>query len=376
MTRYALTFLTMMCLAGWAVAKPPPAAPATQPAVGELCPILSLRARREAARALIDRFVAHTSASGTVDATAKRAVADAWKKHRNDAEPEGFLIAGVAIICEPFKVAFAALDEEDYASTDKSLRSLVDGKDPYVSLHAAALLARSLVEQDQLEAAEEVLTPLAGKEKELTDKSFLETEVDFLLGYCQLSNLHYDKALATLEAFERQHPGAPDRFRLPARQMLQELLVRQPERLGAVSDLMAYAGRRLGHGCPARPVQLKQERAVELLGKLIKEAEEQEKQSRGCKHCGGKGCRKCQGGRSGIPRGNWVPGSPADRSVLPGGPGRIGDLHRPPTARPGEVWGQMRPEERQRILQSLRKNFPTRYRQLIEQYYKQLAKER
>jgi hypothetical protein len=36
----------------------------------------------------------------------------------------------------------------------------------------------------------------------------------------------------------------------------------------------------------------------------------------------------------------------------------------------------MRPEERERVLQSLRRAFPSRYRQLVEQYYKQLAKEK
>jgi hypothetical protein len=35
----------------------------------------------------------------------------------------------------------------------------------------------------------------------------------------------------------------------------------------------------------------------------------------------------------------------------------------------------MRPEERERVMQSLRQNYPSRYRQLVEQYYKQLSKE-
>ncbi len=34
----------------------------------------------------------------------------------------------------------------------------------------------------------------------------------------------------------------------------------------------------------------------------------------------------------------------------------------------------MPPAERERILQALRDNFPSRYRQLVEQYYEQLAK--
>jgi hypothetical protein len=157
--------------------------------------------------------------------------------------------------------------------------------------------------------------------------------------------------------------------------MLQELLTRQPDGLGEVSDLMVYAGRRLSNGEPGKPVQVKQDRAVELLTKLIQEAEQREQQqkSTGCKECGGKGCKKCRGG---TPKGIGQPGSPANQSLLPGGKGQIGSLDQSPNVKPGDEWGKMRPEERERILQSLRKNFPSRYRQLVEQYYKQLAKEK
>ena len=70
----------------------------------------------------------------------------------------------------------------------------------------------------------------------LRDKQ--KREVDFLIGYCELANLQYDKAKAALERFERFHPDAPDKFRLPARQMLAELEIREPGSLGEVSDLM------------------------------------------------------------------------------------------------------------------------------------------
>ena len=63
------------------------------------------------------------------------------------------------------------------------------------------------------------------------------------------------------------------------------------------------------------------------------------------------------------------------QSMLPDGTAQIGELQRPQRATPGEQWGKMRPEDREKILQSLRKNFPSQYRQLVEQYYKQLAKE-
>jgi hypothetical protein len=244
-----------------------------------------------------------------------------------------------------------------------------------VSLYASAMLAKSLVEQERLEEAEALLAPLAAREKDLMEKSFLEPEVDFLLGYCQLANLHYDQALASLQRFEQEFPEAPERLRLPARQMLQELAGRRPESLGEVSDLMVYAKRRLVAGQADKPVQQKQVRAVELLTKLIKQAEEQEQQQNNSNSDGGGngGQKNSRGARAG---GNQRPTSPALQSSLPGGKGRIGELHRSGTARPGEEWGKMPPEERERVLQSLRRNFPSQYRQLVEQYYRQLGKEK
>lgn len=346
----------------------------TQPAGRELRPILSAKAQRKAASETIDRFVQHVQTSPTIDARARQAVAQAWQQHRNDDVLEDFMMAGLSIVSPAFKDGAVALDSEDYTKTDKVFASLAKHNDPYIALHASALAARSLVEQDRLEEAEKILQPLAAREKELADKTFLGDEVDFLLGYCLLANLRYEEAGVILERFDRQHPNAPDRLHLPARQMLQELQLRRPGRLGDVSDLMVYSGRRLAVGDPGEPVQAKQAEAVTLLSRLIAEAEERECGKGKCKSCGGKGCKKCGG--SGQPKGNQPSGSPAKNSILPLGPGHIGALERTPEADPGEHWGKMRPEQRERILQSLRRNFPAQYRQLVEQYYKQLAKEK
>src|SRR5438045_456274 len=81
---------------------------ASQPAV-ELRPILSPEQKRAAAHQLIDRFVAHVNASTTIPANAKPAVADGWKKHAADEDPEEFLSPGLAIISEPFKKGLTAL---------------------------------------------------------------------------------------------------------------------------------------------------------------------------------------------------------------------------------------------------------------------------
>jgi tetratricopeptide (TPR) repeat protein len=342
------------------------AEPASAPALpAQPRPILSPEAKHQATVELIDRFVAHVSAAPDYPPAAKASVADGWKNHRSDPDPEEFLSAGLAILSEPFKAALAAVDAQENAKADAALRPLLTSPDPYLATNAAVLLARSLVDQDRLEDAQAVLEPLVARRDELIAHSFAETEVDFLLAYCQLSNLQYDKALAGLERFEQDYPDAPDRFRLPAHQMLQELRARRPESLGEVSDLMVYSSRRLASGQPGKPVQIKQERAIELLQKMIKEAEQREDEQKKQASSGGQG--QPQPGQ---------PNSPAQQSYLPGGKSEIGKLGRSPVVRPGEEWGKMRPADRERVLQSLRKNFPSRYRQLVEQYYRQLAKEK
>ncbi len=344
-------------------------APATQAFEDQTRPILTPAARLAADRELVDRFVRHVLTSENVPESARKAVTDAWARHRADEQPRDFLIAAIAMISEPFKRGLEAIEQEDLALAADALRPLLNDKDLWISLQASAAMARILVEQDRFDEAAKQLSRLAARRRDLIEKSFLEAEVDFLVGYCELANLQYDKAKAALERFERLHPDAPDKFRLPARQMLAELEVHEPGSLGEVSDLMVYAGRRLHRGLADQPVRQSQKRAVDLLNQLIEEAEQREKQQQqqNDSPSGGKG-------GSGRRMGN-TPASPARESMLPDGPGAKGELESRPPARPGEMWGQMRPEDRQRILQSLREGFPSRYRQLVEQYYRQLAKE-
>ncbi|MGH7163452.1 MAG: hypothetical protein ACREID_08200, partial [Planctomycetota bacterium] len=75
----------------------------------------------------------------------------------------------------------------------------------------------------------------------------------------------------------------------------------------------------------------------------------------------------------GPPRGNRRSSSPANRSALPGGASRVGDLAPRPPRKPGERWGEMRDKEREEVLQSLKEKLPERYRDLLEQYHRALA---
>src|SRR5262249_1432701 len=106
---------------------------------------------------------------------------------------------------------------------------------------------------------------------------------------------------------------------------------------------------------------------IDLLDKLIKEAEDREK-SQGS----GGSCRKPGGQKPAM-----TPKKPAEKSEAPdAGPDADTNLHGAPKAEPGEMWGKLPPTEREKILQSLREGFPSRYRQLVEQYYRSLAEQK
>lgn len=315
---------------------------------------------------VVERFLEHLATTSGAGETARATLRQQWESERETLDPDAFLTAALALVSEPFKTSLEALDRHRYEVADEELQGLVEHNDIYLSLYARASLARSYVEQDRLEEAEPLLADLAGREAELRERGFLEPEVDFLLAYCQLSNLHYEAAKDSLETFTRQHPDAPERLRLSARQMLLELQARQPDGLGDVADLMTYASRRLGIGHADKLAQERQQRAIDLLDALIEQTQQAEQQL-------------LQASQGGNPRGtgkqSGQPMAPASESMIPSGDGSIGRLGRSPAANPGDTWGNMREEERQRILQTLGQHFPSQYRQLVEQYYLQLAKE-
>ena len=121
--------------------------------------------------------------------------------------------------------------------------------------------------------------------------------------------------------------------------------------------LMSYSAARLTVADATQRVRLAQDEAVALLDKLVEEAQEREKartaRASGAGQDKRPGAPRAIGGRS---RGG------ADRRITPG------------ARDPSQMWGQLPPARA--ILDSLRDRFPSRYRQLVEQYYRSLAEER
>jgi hypothetical protein len=155
-----------------------------------------------------------------------------------------------------------------------------------------------------------------------------------------------------------------------AKQLALEIDRREQGTLGEVATYMEYAADRLQVADAGAGVRTRQQQAIDLLDRLIREAEDSERQQ------GGGSARSGGAPGQGDPRNQGSPRDGKDRSEVSPGQGEIGALHGAPKADPGEMWGKLPPAERERILQSLRDRFPSRYRQLVEQYYRSLAEEK
>ncbi len=309
-----------------------------------------------------DRFVQHLAAMDGIPVAARDMIQRSWAEC-DDCDGEEFLTQGLTVIFAPFREALDAYDLDQYDACSAKMAGLASHEDPFVSVNAAAYEIKSLIALDRLIEAGGRLDTLVAKGGALTEYSYFAPEMTFLQGYCLLADMQYDGARAALEAFLTQYPDAPERLTLAARQMLAELSTRQPGRISDVVDLMTFSQRRLKNLDSSELVRTRQQRIIDILDRMIEEAENKEKSDSG----GG-------GGGSGSGK---TPSSPMQDSQLPGGGASGGGaLGQAPKASPGEMWGAMPAANREAILQALRESFPGRYRHLVEQYFEQLAKKK
>lgn len=330
--------------------------------------------RRERLRATVEGFVKHVAGS-SFDEKARAFVVKQWAVRQNEEAVGEFLCEALAVLDPRFKEALGAYEADDLGRAKKLMKELTASRDPYLSTNALVFEIRSMVETKEIEAAAEKLSGLSSRFDEMKRYTVHVPGLHFLLGFCGLQQLDHEGAAKTLSAFLDKYAEASPELRSMATQILRDLSRRKGGDIGAVAELMGYAERKLLLCSAGESTQARQAEAVALLDKLIAEAEECEKCSSKketqCQKCGGKGCKACSGkGASNA----LQPKSPAKRSQVTRGATKIGPL-KTVIARPAEQWGQMRAEQRERILQSLRGEFPSRYRELVKQYFQTLSKE-
>lgn len=139
--------------------------------------------------------------------------------------------------------------------------------------------------------------------------------------------------------------------------------------LEKIADLMTGAGNLLGTGVSDKRVTDQQAKAVGLLDQLIASTEKQERKA-GKQQQRGRQQARAQAAKKGVGQGD--PTAPAAESVLPSQAKGDSKPVLRTQAKPGEAWGSMPTADRDRILQAIKKHYPSRYRDLVEQYFRQM----
>ena len=318
-------------------------------------------------RALNERFLAQLDAGANGNALLAAQVREGYERIYREHDPESFLPDALALLQPQFGAALASYDLGDVVRAAERFEPLLEHPDEYVAASAHYFHARALIDLGYFEEAETRLLRVTETPEELAALTPYAPHLEFLLAVCQARNLRFDAAEKTLRALRARFERLPEATGIGATQLALEVERREVGTLGEIATVMEYASDRLSVIDAARRVQARQRQALDMLDKLIEQAEQQEQQQ------GGGGQR----GGSGRPGGS--PSSPRaglEQSLVPEfGAARPGQLHAAPDAAPGEMWGKLPDAERERILQKIQERFPSRYRQLVEQYYRSLAQQ-
>ncbi len=161
---------------------------------------------------------------------------------------------------------------------------------------------------------------------------------------------------------------APDRYKMVATLMFFDMQSwkKDEKDLLQISKLMDNSGRRLDLSRAGKTTQEIQKKIVFRLDEVIKELENQ---CKGCCNCNGGACPGGQPGNGG----GATPSSPMQDSNIAtnSGPGRVDEKKLKEIA---EIWGKLPEKERAKAMVDLVKELPPRYREIIENYAKSLAR--
>ncbi len=165
---------------------------------------------------------------------------------------------------------------------------------------------------------------------------------------------------AGIEAVERlleRDDQGPRRYQILARLMQSDLRALKEDSLDHIARRMDDIERRLDLGRAGPKVRTIQDGVIKSLDKLIKDREAQQQQQQQ---------QASQGG-------NMQPQSPAPDSTPMAGKGK-GEVTRRNLGNQAG-WGNLPPKQREEAMQQIGREFPSHYRDVVEQYFRKLATE-
>jgi hypothetical protein len=228
---------------------------------------------------------------------------------------------------------------------------LGDEKLPAIERNSLRLWYARWLAQERL--YDYALTQLAGLEP--TDV----VDPASLLFYQAVANhwlLHKDPGLKTIARLLERKEELPRRYSQTAELMQTDLAALKDESLDHIDRRMRDVDARLDTGAAGKKVRGVEDGIIASLDKMIEDEEKRQQEAASASQMG-------PGGRRSS--------SPAPDSGLLKGKGP-GEVAKKPIGNKAN-WGDLPAKERQEALQSIGKEYPSHYRDVIEQYFKRLA---
>ena len=167
--------------------------------------------------------------------------------------------------------------------------------------------------------------------------------------------LNKESGLRSIEELLAGADASPRRYVALARLMQEDLKGLQDDSLDHIARRMDDVRRRLELGRAGPKVRTEEDGVIKSLDKIIKKLEEQQQQ-------------QAAAGASSIHSSSPAP----DSRILGGkGPGNVTKKD----IGSGSGWGNLPPKEREEAMQQIGRDFPSHYRDVIEQYFRRLATE-
>ena len=250
------------------------------------------------------------------------------------------------------KVVDACVDATPIAAWPSDVIPLTDSMSEFARQHLRLYVGRFLAQRQLYEEGLDVLT--AVDPKQIVDPA----SYFFQRAICEHQLLKKSDAIKSLGLLLNNTQNVPARYTAVATLMRHDLEQLREASLGEVAKKMADVERRLILGRGGEKTQMVEEEIIESLDEIIKKIEQQQSS-------GGGGGGGGQGGNQNES------GGPANDSSVKG------------AKAPGEVdkkdignkagWGTLPPKRAAEAKNVINRNFPSHYREAIEQYFKKLA---
>jgi hypothetical protein len=225
-----------------------------------------------------------------------------------------------------------------------------DSLPPLARNNLRLLLGRSLVQGSYFDEALEQID-------ELTIDDVLDRpSLLFYQGVAHHRLLHKDRGTEALAQLLENKDVIPRRYAVLAALMRGDLAQIKDGSLDDISRRMQDVERRLGLGRANQRVRDIEDEVIDMLDKLIKEEEAKQSQSQAAAAGGAQSSRPMP---DSMPAGGKGPGQVTKKDI-----GRTAG------------WGELPPKQREEAMQEIGRDFPAHYREVIEEYFRELAKQR